>query len=647
MLATLSEAFDAEDWLYEIKWDGYRAIAMINEGNVALESRNHISFNQRFYPVYDAVKAWEINAVIDGEIVVRNKAGQVNFNALQNWKSPHDGMLQYYVFDMLWLDGYDLTQMPLEKRRILLRERLPDSSNDIIHFSENFPTTASELMKAVRDLGMEGIIAKKSGSAYYPGNRSTEWLKMKIQNRQEVVIGGYILLADSPKLFSSLLIGVYDQDKFRYIGKVGTGFSVEMQKEMLRTFKPLIRETNPFQIIPVTSKPVHFRLHPREMELTYIEPELVCEVNYAEITADGLLRHPSFVAMRTDKSAKEVMQEMAIQVKKTPSSKRTNHPLMATKSTDILLPDDNENQVKTINNQELKFTNLDKYYWPKEKITKRDLINYYHQIAPYMLPYLKNRPMSLHRHPNGFNAPSFYQKDVRGKVPDWIETMAYHSEEEPDVEKEFMVCTDEASLLYMANLGCIEMNPWNCKVETPDNPDWCVLDIDPGKKNTFEQVIEVANVIYDILKTADISCVCKTSGSTGLHIYIPLKAQYTYEHSQDFARIICALAERALPETTSMERAVKSRKEKIYLDFLQNRQQATLAAPYSVRPKPNAPVSMPLSWSEVKPGLQIIDFTIKNVINLLSSRGDLFEEVLGKGIDMKAALGKLEAAWQK
>ena len=270
------------------------------------------------------------------------------------------------------------------------------------------------------------------------------------------------------------------------------------------------------------------------------------------------------------------------------------------------------------------------------------MLDYYHQVAPYMLPYIKNRPMSLHRHPNGYAAPSFYQKDVTGKVPDWIKTMPYHSEEEAGVDKEFLVCTDEASLLYMVNLGCIEINPWSSTAKNPDYPDWCVLDLDPDNKNTFDQVIEVAIAIHELLDSADVASFCKTSGSTGLHIYIPLEEKYTYEQSTEFARLIATLVQRQMPELTSLERTVSDRKGKIYLDFLQNKQQGTIAAPYSVRPKQEAPVSMPLHWHEVKPGLRITDFTLCNVLSLLNERGDIFQGVFGAGIDMAAVLAKLE-----
>lgn len=646
MLATLSEPFDQEGWQYEIKWDGYRAVATMRGGEFGLWSRNRKSFDQKYYPIYEAIQAWGIEAVVDGEIVALNKEGKHDFNTLQNWTGPADGELLYYVFDLLWLDGHDVTGLPLEQRRTLLQERLPDEGKGVIRFSENFNNTASELLEAVEKMGMEGIIAKKTGSFYYPGLRTADWLKMKTRRRQEVVIGGYMKLHDSPKPFSSLLIGVYEEGKFRYVGKVGTGFSIAQQKKMLRTFERHIRSDNPFEIIPTLTRPTHFRRHPTGMDVTFMNPELVCEVFFTEITAEGLFRHPAFAGMRTDKAAEDVQQEMPV-----PASDITeraflnqNHMAAKTSAQDSLITDSEKNAVRTIVGKELKFTNLDKYYWPDDKITKRNLINYYHQVAPYMMPYLKNRPMSLHRHPNGYKRPGFYQKDVTGKVPDWVETLAYRSEEEADVEKEFLVCTDEAALLYMANLGCIEINPWNSTTKHPEHPDWCALDLDPDKKNTFEQVIQVANVAHDILRAADIPCYCKTSGSTGLHIYIPLQTRYTYDQSVDFARLIASLVQRELPDLTSLERSPDKRKGLIYLDYLQNRTQATLAAPYSVRPKAKATVSMPLDWNEVKKGLHITDFTIRNTLDILKERGDLFTGVLKDGIDMAAALDRLESA---
>ena len=267
-----------------------------------------------------------------------------------------------------------------------------------------------------------------------------------------------------------------------------------------------------------------------------------------------------------------------------------------------------------------------------EKISKRDLLNYYYQVTPYILPYLRDRPQSMNRHPNGINGPSFYFKDITGKAPEWVETFLYHSESDGR-DRKYLVAKDEASLLYMASLGCIEMNPWHSRVEREDYPDWCIIDLDPDK-NSFEDVIKAALVTKDILDSLGVDSYPKTSGSTGIHIYIPLAARYTYDQSREFARVVARMVHENLPAITSIERIVKDRKGKMYIDFLQNRPQATICAPYSVRPKPGATVSMPLHWKEVKKGLKMKDFNIKNALERIRTEGDIFKQVIGKGIDL-------------
>ncbi|HEU0064503.1 MAG TPA: non-homologous end-joining DNA ligase, partial [Flavisolibacter sp.] len=306
----------------------------------------------------------------------------------------------------------------------------------------------------------------------------------------------------------------------------------------------------------------------------------------------------------------------------------------------LLNPKD-ETQTRIIGSHELRFTNLSKIYWPAEKLSKRDMINYYYQVASYMLPYMKERPQTLNRYPHGIKGESFYQKDVTGKVPDWIETHPYFSNKE-EKQKQFLVCSNEASLLYIASLGCIEMNPWSSKTSTPDNPDWCIIDLDPDK-NTFSQVIEAARVTREVLDALEIPSFCKTSGSTGLHIYIPLGAKYTYEDSKEFARKIVKIVHKEIPSFTSIERKTADRSGNMYLDFLQNRPQATVAAPYSLRPKPGAPVSAPLHWDEVKPGLEIKNFNMLNMPDRLRSVGELFKGVLGKGINIQKTLKKMDS----
>jgi bifunctional non-homologous end joining protein LigD len=640
MLATLvDKPFEEEGWLYEVKWDGYRAVTMSNKGKVELISRNNKSFNEKFYPVYQAVTAWGINAIVDGEICVLNEKGIAHFGSLQNWRSEADGELVYYVFDLLWLDGRDLTSLPLARRRELLKSIMPENEN--IRYSETFESSATEFLAAAGELGMEGIMAKKANSIYIPGDRTQNWLKIKANKRHEVVIGGYTNNEDSPKLFSSLLVGVYEKGKLLYTGKIGTGFNTKLQKEMMASFRPLVVKTCPFTEKPDVNKPSRFRHNPPHATVTWLKPQLVCEVSYAEITDDGVMRHPSFEGMREDKPAKKVVAEKPVAAGKLLTKKesiKTQKMLQpATRSSrKSLLNPTEETQVKKVNGHDLSFSNLSKIYWPEEKYTKRDMLNYYYQVAPYILPYLVNRPQSLNRYPNGIKGHSFYQKDVTGKAPDWIQQFPYHTSDGED--KNFLVPQDEASLLYMANLGAIEMNPWNSTIETPDHPDWCLIDLDPDKGNSFEQVIETAQVVKQVLDEMGVKGYPKTSGSTGIHIYIPLSAKYTYDQCQLFGKIIATQVHERLPKFTSIERMTRNRRGKLYVDYLQNRPKATLAAPYSLRPKPGATVSMPLHWEEVKKGLQMKDFTIQNALARIKTEGDLFKPVLGKGVNLEKLL---------
>jgi bifunctional non-homologous end joining protein LigD len=639
MLATMvDKPFDKDGWQYEIKWDGYRTVAFCNKDKVELKSRNGKSYKEKFYPILNAVQKWNIHAVVDGEVVVLDEGGKPNFGALQNWRSEADGELYFYVFDLLWMNGKDLMQIPLSVRRAILKQLIPENST--IRFSENFEVSGIEFFDTAKKIGLEGIMAKKSDSTYSPGNRSKEWLKIKANKRQEMVIGGYTKNEASSKTFSSLLLGVYENGALIYTGKAGTGFSDKQQLEMLEQFKPYITKSAPFTDLPDINKPSRFQRNPANATAVWMKPALVCEVSFTEMTTDGIMRHPSFIAMRSDKKAKDVIKETAIDANEilTKKGSKSNKPVksVATKSINDFLNPSDKTQLLEINGHELKFTNLNKIYWPEEKITKRELLNYYHQVAPYILPYLKNRPQSMNRHPNGINGKSFYFKDVTGTAPDWIETFDYKSGDENQLKK-YLVAKDEASLLYMANLGCIEMNPWHSQVETEDFPDWCIIDLDPAE-NSFDLVIEAANVTKNILESMGVASYPKTSGSTGIHIYIPMGAQYTYDQSKEFARIIATLVQREIPEYTSIERIVKARKGKMYLDYLQNRAQATVAAPYSVRPKQGATVSMPLHWDEVKKGLKMSDFTIYNALERIESVGDIFKPVLGKGINLEKVI---------
>ncbi|CAM4063887.1 ATP-dependent DNA ligase LigD phosphoesterase module /ATP-dependent DNA ligase LigD polymerase module [Pedobacter westerhofensis] len=656
MLATLvDEPFNDPDWVYEIKWDGYRALGFsLSNGDVQLLSRNNKQFNEKFYPVYELLQSWKLDIVVDGEIMVINDKGAANFGDLQNWNSEKDGELVYYVFDIIWYDGKDLTDLPLIDRQAILQAVLPQE-DERIRLSQVYRSDGIEFFNAAAQMGLEGIIAKKADSLYSKNNRSAEWLKVKASRRQEVVIAGFTRNEDTSKLFSSLLLGVFEEGVLYYVGKVGTGFNDKDQREMMKQFKTLIIDHSPFSEIPDVNKPSRFRPNPPKAKATWLRPELVCEVAFAEVTSDGVFRHPSFKGMRTDKSADEVTREAVLPVgdilkaealededeavndKPSKASKKAGSKIHKLKNKKILLSSKADTQLCSVNGHELKFTHLSKLYWPEDKVSKRDMFNFYDQIADFILPYLKDRPMSLNRFPGGIHSQSFYQKDVKDKAPSWADTFPYTNSEGD--RKEYLLGNDEAALLWMASLGCIEMNPWFSRSQSPDNPDYCVIDLDPDK-NTFDQVIQVAQMVKEILDQIGVPCYPKTSGSTGIHIYIPLQAQYTYEQSQMFARIIVNLIHEQVPDFTSLERMISARKGKMYLDFMQNRAGATIAGPYSLRPKPGATVSMPLSWDELKPGLTMRDFTIFNAVDRLKETGDLFRGVLGTGIDLGVAVRK-------
>ncbi len=645
MLATLvTEPVEEEGWLYEIKWDGYRALGYINKGSVEIKSRNNKSFNQKFYPVYDALKSWKINAIVDGEIIVVNDKGIPDFSDLQGWRSEADGHLNYYLFDILWIDGVDVMCLPLTERKEILRFVVP--KNSIIKLSENFDATGKEFFELADKMGLEGIMAKRATSLYIPDLRTKDWLKIKTEKRQEAIICGYTKNENTSKQFSALLLGLYENGELQFIGPVGTGFTNQLQSELLQKLKPLHTRTCPFKTVPDYNKPSRFRPTPPKAEVTWVKPQVVCEISYRELTKDGAIRHPSFKGLREDKNAKDVVREKTIDTDQIVEHGNTlTHKKMLSspgkKERKTFLNPKDEMQTRNIGGHDLKFTNLSKIYWPKENITKRDMLNYYYQAAPYMVPYYKDRPQTLNRYPHGISGETFYQKDVKGKVPGWIKTFPYHSYAD-NRDKEFIVITDEASLLYVAAMGCIEINPWSSRIQSPDNPDWCIIDLDPDK-NTFNQVIDAACVTKKILDAIGVTSFCKTSGSTGLNIYIPFGAKYSYEDSKEFGRALAKLIHSEIPKYTSIERKVADREGKMYIDFLQNRPQATVAGPYSLRPKPGAPVSMPLHWEEVTKGIKITDYNIFNAIDRLKNEGDIFKGVLGKGIDLKKALKKINS----
>lgn len=655
MLATLVEApFDSKDWLFEIKWDGYRAVAYVKDGQAEIISRNKKSFSEKYFPVVAALQKLPVNAVFDGEIVAIDERGLANFQALQNWQNT-PVTLQFFIFDVMWLNGYDLTSLPLIQRKGLLEKLIP-GNDAVLRYSDHIIEKGKAFFKVALGKGLEGIMAKKGDSEYLPDSRAESWLKIKVNQRQEVVIAGYTAPRNTRSFFGALLLGVYEGDRLIYVGHSGSGFDKKSLEEIYAKLQPLIIKDCPFEKCPKGNMPV-----------TWVQPQLVCEIKFTEWTKERIARHPIFMGLRTDKEAKQVQFEKSktiktmakpvsktsapakkavsakkVEPKKTASKKRGGKRGVTKTSNKIVDADAGADQVIKLGGAEVSLSSLNKIYWKKEGLTKLDSVNYYLQAAPYILPYLIDRPMSLNRHPNGIDAPNFFQKDMKGAAPEWSQTHVDFSES-TNVNVEYLVCNNEATLIYMANLGCIEMNPWHSRSQTWLQPDWCLIDLDPDKPNTFNQVMDVALLVKKILDSIGADSYVKTSGSSGIHIYIPLGSKYSFEQSKQLAELVVNMVNVELPELTSVERNPAKRKGKIYLDFLQNRETQTAAAPYSLRPKRGAPVSTPLDWSELKHGLTPGTYHMGNIFDRLKVEGDLFKPVLGKGINLQKVLSSLES----
>jgi len=617
MLAKLADKpFDDPGWIYEIKWDGYRAIAELHGRNTRFYSRKGISFAATYPEVFAELSRIKKRMVIDGEIVAFDEHGMPGFQNLQQYGQNRDTPLAYYVFDLLYLNGKSLKDRPLLERKELLRSMLPESG--LVKYCDHVSGEGIAFFHTLRKKGLEGMIAKRADSPYREGVRNGDWLKVKHMLTDEAVIAGYTEPRGSRKYFGALVLGTYEHGKLTYIGHTGTGFDNSTLKEVFRRMQPLVTKVNPF------GKKVRLN-----MPVTWVKPQLVCQLKYTEVTEGGNRRHPVFMGLREDKMPKEVHREAPVvteaeeQEPVTQNNRHMKQPAAGTRKVNL--------------------THLDKIYWPEEGYTKGDVIDYYNAVYRYIIPHLKDRPQSLKRHPNGITGKFFFHKDAGEQAPSWMTTYPVWSDSAGKTV-DYLVCNDKPSLLYLANLGCIELNPWNSRTAAPERPDYLVMDLDPSEQNTFAQVVECALVIREILDKAGVASCCKTSGATGLHVYVPLGARYDYEDARRFAELIAQLTQEQLPETTTLERSLSKRsKRHIYLDYLQNKQGSTLSCVYSLRPRPGAPVSTPLEWKEVKSSLDPLRFNIKNTLKRLEKKGDLFAPVLRKGMNMEQALKRLSA----
>lgn len=607
MLATLEKTpFDDKDWIFEVKWDGYRAVAETGTDEPKFYSRNGIDFKDRFPVVYQALQKIKHKAVLDGEVVLLNEKNLPDFQKLQHYENHLNYPLIYYVFDLLSLDGKDLKELPLTDRKALLKKLL--SRQKTVRYCDHIKGEGIAFLATAREQGLEGIIAKKADSAYTTAVRSKEWLKLKNVQSTEVVIAGYTAPKGGRHHFGSLILANKKGRGWQYRGHVGTGFSDELLGELKKKMKPLETDESPFkEKVPVNGA------------VTWLKPKLVADVAYGEITRDHIFRHPVFLRLRDDKKVSAINEEAVEEQLETPRE-----------------------ESRGTGKNKVIITNAHKIFWPDEGYTKGDVVDYYEKMAPFILPHLKNRPLSLKRNPNGIRDEGFFHKDAGENAPDYVTVFPVESESSQKTI-DYIVCNNVSTLLYLANLGCIEINPWNSTMKAPDNPTWMVIDIDPSDKNDFTEVVDVALTTQSVLEKAGVQSICKTSGASGLHVYVPLKNNYPYETVKDFAHIIASLVSEQMPDNTTLERSLKKRGPRIYIDYLQNRSGQTLASVYSLRPKPGATVSAALEWKEVTHKLSPSQFTILNMPARLKKKGDLFKKILTGSTDIEKALKKLGA----
>jgi bifunctional non-homologous end joining protein LigD len=515
------------------------------------------------------------------------------------------GRLVYYVFDCLELDGVPLVDRPIEERRERLAEIAADPSHGV-RLSESFED-GEALLAAARSRGLEGIVAKRAGSRYTPGRRSPDWLKLKAREEQEFVVVGYTAgSGNRAESFGALALAVRDGGELRYVGNVGSGFSTPELARLRRLLDPLKRPDAPLPEAP--------KLARARGRVTWVEPRLVVEVRFSEWTHDGHLRQPTYVGLRDDKAPREVRREHAAE------------------------------ETLRVGRRELRLVNLDKVFWPEQGLTKGDLLDYYRAVAPVLVPHLRGRPFTMRRYPDGIAGKAFFQKDAPVHMPAWIKTFAAdvhtRSRERSTKRVEFPLVDDELALLWMVNMGCIDMNAWYSRIDKPDRPDFVLFDLDPTPEVPYAQTVEVALILKGLLDGLGLQSFPKTSGGKGFHVLVPLDRRSTYEDTRGFAEHVAGVIVAAYP-TLATTAWSKIKRKGVLIDANQNGLGKTIASVYSVRPHPGAPVSTPLTWDEVTPRLDPAAFTLGVVLDRVERHGDLYEGVLKTRQSLGAALRAL------
>jgi bifunctional non-homologous end joining protein LigD len=615
MLATLAdEVPKGPDWVHEVKWDGYRAIAEVRGAETTLTSRNDNDLTRRFESVAREIsKALKTpDCVLDGEVCALDEQGRATFSAMQQGKR---GTRYIFVaFDLLEVEGVPIIDLPLAERRDRLRSLL-DRRYQTVQLSEAFDD-GEALYEAAKQQEFEGIISKRRDSRYEPGRRTRNWLKVKTHGRQEFVIAGYTKgQGRRSGRFGSLILGYWQGDELVYAGNVGTGFTDEEIDKLLAKLRPLEGKEPPFREVPKMPRV-------RRDAIVWVEPKLVAEVEFVEWTHDRRLRAPSYQGLREDKPAEDVEREEPQAVESPPNEVRKGSRV-------------------------LKLSNLEKPFWPDEGITKGDLLSYYRAVADVVVPHLKDRPFTMKRYPDGAYGKFFFQKDAPKHMPDWIKTVEImvSTREKPRQRRKIHapLVNDELALLWMVNMGCIDLNTWYSRVDKPDRPDFVLFDLDPSEDVGFKETVEVALLVRQALEAVELESVVKTSGSDGIHVLVPIARRHTYDETREFSEIIASALARTHRGLVTTEWAKRKRRG-VLIDSNQNGEGKTIASVYSVRPREGAPVSTPLRWDEVNERLDPSAFTMDVVLGRVEQHGDLFEPVLRGRQSLTAALRAVRRA---
>jgi bifunctional non-homologous end joining protein LigD len=622
MLATLdTHVPGGDDWVHEVKFDGFRAIAYVRGGECKLVSRNDNDLTGRFPEVAKAiVKAVKSpHAVVDGEICRIDPTGKTSFSELQQGSGP----LVFYAFDLLELDGEPRVDLPLTERKQQLRELL-DARVKTVAYSEDFDD-GDALFSVAQQQSLEGIISKRKSSTYKVGKRTRDWLKIKTENNEEFVVTGYTRgTGRRAGTFGALVLGVNEGNQLRYVGNVGTGFNDKEIEKLLKLLKPLHRDTSPFPVEPKMPRV-------RKGDVQWVDPQLVAQVRFGEWTHDGHLRHPAYLGIREDKEAGEVTLEQ---------------PSSAPQSSAPQISAPQISEVIRKGKRELRLSNLDKPFWPDEGITKGDLLHYYQEVAGVLVPHLKDRPFTMRRYPDGAYGKAFFQKDAPKHMPEWIPRFrALVSTREKAREKkwvEFPLVNDELALLWMVNMGCIDMNTWYSRIDKPERPDFVLFDLDPTPEVPWTQTVEVALILKQLLDMLELESFPKTSGGKGFHVLVPIDRRSTFEDTRRFAEHVAAAIARTHPNLATTEWS-KAKRRGVLIDANQNGEGKTIASAYSVRPKPGAPVSTPLTWDEVNEKLNPSIYTMPVVLERVRQHGDLYAGVLTTRQSLSKALRSIGA----